>query len=183
MKKNVLLLLMLLLASLSAWSQKHDATIRYTDGSSRRGVVKSFWYDAFSVKFKAGEEEKFSKVPLEKISRIVIHSEKGEDVLVEKIRVKGRDDDQLYPVVVQGRVNLYCASFSRGGMYWEHWVFKRPGEKEGMYVNSWKFVAQLTEYFKDAPHIVKGIENNTYKNMTYLVQMAQDYNKMLSKRK
>lgn len=182
MKKNLLLLL-LLLAAISVRAQKRDVTLRYTDGSSRKGVAKSFWHDDAVIKFKSGEEEKFSKVPFEKLSHVVVHLENGENVLLEKIRIKSRNTPELYPVVVQGRVNLYHISFTRGGMYWEYWVFKRPGEEEGFYVNSWKFVAQLTEYFKDAPHIVKGIENNTYKNMTYLVQMAQDYNKTISKRK
>lgn len=198
--KNLLLICILFLSVASYGAKYQDATVVFTDGKSKKGLVENPFGGEF-IFFKASEDATVEKLESSRIASITF-TIKGEKKEYHQVKVylgwgqKRISNIKWLEVVEKGIATLYVegSRMSTGSNqlnsagFLDYFVI-RAGEPAAKMIanvstmnNNQTFRAKAPQYFQDYPELAAKIESKEY-TWKDLVPVIQEYNKWAAKKK
>jgi hypothetical protein len=199
MKKIVFSLTLLLIVNTLFADTFLPATIVFTDGKSKTGLVESTFGDY--IVFKASEKASEEKIQSANLSRLIfsIKNEKREYHYLKTYLAWGQKrigPPMWLKVLISGKATLYLNSTtlstpsnSQNSAGFLDYYCIRPGEEAAKWIsavstlnNNQHFRAKAPLYFADYPELAAKIKSKeyTYKDIETVVQ---EYNKWAGKKK
>jgi hypothetical protein len=149
MKKNVLLLLLLVPVMVSA--KFYKAKITFNDGTTKNGYIELPAYpDDSKIKFKAEEKGKTEKYTIQEVSNFEITNDKNEIIKYITLKLAEQNSFNLKKIkpgekkiwakiIKEGKISLYAGYYAYdpgnktggGGIYY----IKRPNEDYALYLD------------------------------------------------
>ena len=196
--KKVLFISMLFLSVASYGAKYEDATVVFSDGSSKTGLVESPFGGEF-IFFKTSENATVEKLESSRVSGITF-TIKGEKYEYHQLKVylgwgqKRISDPRWLQVVEKGIATLYVEKSTLSGVnqmnsagFLDYFVI-RKGEPAAKMIanvsganNNQTFRAKAPLYFEDYPELSAKIESKEY-TWKDLVPVVQEYNKWAAKK-
>jgi len=202
--KNLIILVLIILTTITSFAQSNKATIFYKNGDSIQGFIKRINFD--DIRFSKSKKGKYKWLKSEGLDRLLIYSENGIQerhyVEYKKKPNSKKSKTRLVTLAVKGKVNYYIEHYNLGsgfkndgksfgmsqnfyydkGFNQASLYVKRNTEKyvtllstSGQVVFSKNFKKSTSEYFKDCPELVAKIQSGYYKKAN-VTEMVEYYN-------
>ncbi len=200
MKHIFFSILLLFVVSVVFADTYHPATIVFTDGKSKTGLVESTFGDY--IFFKASEKSDAEKIESSLLSKLIftIKGEKREYHYVKTYLGWGQKKISKSPmwlkVLINGKATLYLNSTtlstpsnSQNSAGFLDYYCIRPGEPAAKWIsavstlnNNQHFRAKAPLYFEDYPELAEKIKSKEY-TWKDIETVVNDYNKWAGKKK
>jgi hypothetical protein len=197
--KKVLLISLVFLSLASYGADYHEATVVFSDGTSKKGLVESPFGGDY-IFYKPSKDATVEKLESSSVTGITF-TIKGEKYEYHQLKVylgwgqKRISDPRWLQVVEKGIATLYVEKSTLSGAnemnaagFLDYFVI-RKGEPAAKMIanvstmnNNQTFRAKAPLYFEDYPELAAKIESKEY-TWKELVPVIQEYNKWAAKKK